>query len=278
MLAACTGDDSGGDSGAAEGLQRGAQQRLVLTHRLVTALQAERMTTSMGALGMQDVIADDPRDLADVRSDTDEAIADFEAQIADGGEAASAGRPAIDALDRLDEVRQAVDAQPASGDTLNTGLSHDLFGRYSEIVAGVLDATERLARLVTDPGHRRGAELLDLGLRQSELTSRLTEALIVTTFGPGGVDEPAEVRELSALYGEAVSGQSTVESLAAGTEYEGIAAEATQDVEASGFLDAVRQALEAGQLDVDAYLQSVDALGDGGWAAFTAQVADRLTR
>jgi hypothetical protein len=278
LVAACSPADEA--AGPAESLQRSAQLRVILAPGpLVGALQRERAVSVTNVMDMADLVGQDPQDLHERRAGTDRAIADVEAETAESDQAASVLRPALGALDRLDELRRHVDARSGAGDLSDPSPAREVLDRYTDLIAGMLDAGTSVAETVDDQGLRLGAELVVVGRRQIEVMAVLTQVLMFTGLADtSGLDQPSEVSEVSELYGEMLEGQAAAVELASGSDYERPAQRLAADLEATGLHDVVTRALESGQLDVGAFLDSMSTLGEGGWYAFLERVEDVLTR
>ena len=217
---------------------------------LFNALQDERNRAAVDLVGLGDTIGLPVKDNAAARAVTDDALAGFHGVI-DGSsaEVRAAYAPAFQALDRLDELRAAVDAYP---EPFTIGGHADdadeVFDRYSTIVDALLTSNSHVALAIDDPDLRRGADISFVASQQADVIARLIRHALVTAIRPDGFANRDAVAELGRLYGLAVVGERTMQNLATG-EYAAIA-KPVHDA-SPPFYMAVERTFETGQLGAD---------------------------
>ena len=237
---------------------------------LAEALQGERNLATTTLIGAEEAIALPVTDTAQARSDTDVAVAAFEASVAASPDG-SAYRPALDALGTLGDLRSDIDTDAGPRNFTNVDTADEVFDRYAGIVRSLLDAQAAVAETIDDPVVRAGAAAYGRGLRLHEQTAQLGRTALLTAISPGG----DSVGELSRLHSEVQQGLDALLTETTGTPYEEPAVTAVGEIEDSGLLEATGTALE-GTTDVSAILAAVDLPEDQGWSAFLDRVEEIL--
>jgi signal transduction histidine kinase len=168
---------------------------------LISVIQNERAWPALELTGAVDLLELPVEDYAQTRSQTDEAITTFEAELADlGPEAVAAYAPAMDGLDKLAELRVDIDADQASpnhGTSANNDFSDQIYARYTAIMRAFFAATDGVARGMEDDRLQRGTNLVNLSSRHIELFSDSARTALVIGLVRGGVDQLDEVRALT---------------------------------------------------------------------------------
>ncbi|HEU0171020.1 MAG TPA: nitrate- and nitrite sensing domain-containing protein [Acidimicrobiales bacterium] len=235
---------------------------------LVVALQDERNLATTTLIGIEDAIALPVTDTARARSDTDAAVAAFEAFIAASPDGA-AYQPGLDALGALGELRRDIDADAGPRDLNNVDAAQEVFDRYAGIVRALLDAQKAFAETIDDPVVRAGATAYGWGLRLNEQTAQLGRVALLAVVSPGA----ESVGELSRLHTEVQQGLDALLAETTGTPYEEAAVTVVGEIEESGLLEATGAALE-GPADISAILAAADL--PEGWPAFLGRVEEIL--
>jgi nitrate/nitrite sensing protein len=251
---------------------RAAQADLVIAPRdAAFALDDERTVATVTALGMGDVVDPPIEDNGAARRQTDAAIRDFEAAVADSDDpGAEAYRDALDAFAGLDTLRSDVDS--TEGQRGEMSSTRPIRDRYGEIIAALLQANTRFVDTIDDPELRAGARLYEVGLRQIELVRGLgTEVPDIA-----GWTTPEGITRMSNVHGQLLQGRAFVMELATG-EHADTARQLDAELEAAGHEELVEQVLETGRAPFGPLVQSVgDALT--AWHTFLREVEATLAR
>lgn len=237
---------------------------------LSEALQRERNLATTALIGTGDAVGLSATDTTQARSETDAAVAAFEASVGASPDG-SAYEPALDALGALPELRSDIDTYAGPRDLANVDTADEVFDRYAGIVRSLLDAQAALAETVDDPVVRAGAAAYGRGLRLQEQTARLGRTALMTTVSPGA----ESVAELSRLHDEVQQGLDALLAGTTGTPYEEAAITVVGEIEGSGLLGATGAALE-GTADVPAILAAVDLSEARGWSVFLDRIEEIL--
>jgi signal transduction histidine kinase len=170
---------------------------------LMSALQDERNWTSVELIGQGGVVTLDVTGYDETRANTDEAIATFEAEVADkGGDVAAAYQPAIDALQDLETIRADIDKDTGERSLANNAFADTIFRRYANLISPFHEGNTRLALNVDDPQLRRGTELIDVVSRQIETSAELIRSLIQSKLPPDPTITRDEISEIARLADE----------------------------------------------------------------------------
>lgn len=229
--------------------------------KLVLALQAERADAGAELIGFEEALGV-PYDSTQARRETDAALADFTAVLAENDEMAAAYRLAVDALAELDELRGEVDAHEGPRDVSNVDAMNRIALRYGVPVTALLEAHAEVADAIDDPGLRRTARLIGVCLQQIEIAQVLTTDLLLAVLSDGGVNDPDEIAALARRGGQMADGGVEAVTLA-GIEHADAAGELEGALEAVGLSEVIGEAIETGQVDLvslmDASAEELDA-------------------
>lgn len=265
------GDGDGDVADDGSGGSSAAHVALVTAPRdLVTALQDERNLVTNQLIGTAEAMSLPVDDAGEARSRTDAAVAALDAAVT-ADPAGSVYQVALDGLDGLGAVRDAIDAYTNPRTIDNIALATEVFDDYADMIGGLLEAQSEAARSIEDAELAVGAELHVRGLRLQELTELLGRTAVLHAIAPG----TSATTELGALHAEVGLVQEEVRELAAGTPYEAAVTTVVEQVEASGLLDIVGAGLQ-GTTDLPALLAALDLPPDQGWPAFLDQVEQLL--
>lgn len=224
--------------------------------------------------GMEGVVAL-PADSTEARRQTDAAIAEFTATLAEDDPIAAAYRPAAGALAQLETLRRDIDAGEAPRNQSNLDAPHEIAMGYSEPITSLLDAHTTASGTIDEPELRRTAELIGLCLRQIENTELLVSYALVAALSDGGVDQPDEIAELSRLRAQTDRGPHDAMRLAAGSEHAGAARDLEGALEDARLQELIAEALETGHMDLPALVEAPEeALGP--WHSFLGRLLAAL--
>jgi Nitrate and nitrite sensing len=237
---------------------------------LVVALQDERNLATTTLIGIEAAIALPVTDTARARSDTDAAVAAFDAFIAASPDGA-AYQPALDALAALGDLRSDIDADAGPRDLNNADAAQEVFDRYAEIVRGLLDTQKALTETIDDPVVRAGAAAYGSGLRLDEQSAQLARVALLAAVVPSA----ESIAELSRLHTEVQQGLDALLADTTSTPYEEAAVTVVGEIEEAGLLEATGAVLE-GPADISAVLAATDLRGGQGWPAFLDRVEEIL--
>jgi hypothetical protein len=233
---------------------------------VLTSLQNERLWNIAVALELEEQL-DLPVDSFDEAwGATDEALADLERRVTAGDQAiADAFGPALASFEQLRELRigfQAFEEGSRRTTAETVEYAFGMFDRYTELMTPLFDASTNLAADIEDEELRQGTEVSDTTARAIEaMTVLASRTVTIALISDGGVDERAEIVELSQLraslrrhvevlrlmpepYADVVAGQAAI------TVFDGIDANA-------------QEAISTGRFDFAAMIGAVN-LDDGG--------------
>jgi hypothetical protein len=237
---------------------------------LVVALQDERNLATTTLIGIEDAIALPVTDTVQARSDTDAAVAAFEAFIAATPDGA-AYQSGLDALGALGELRSDIDAYAGPRDLNNVDVADEVFDRYAGIVRGLLDPQRAFAETIDDPVVRAGAAAYGWGLQLDEQTAQLGRVAVLAAVSPGA----ESIGELSRLHTGVQQGLDALLAGTTGTPYEEAALTVAGEIEEAGLLEATGAVLD-GPADIPAILAATDLPAGQGWPAFLDRVEEIL--
>jgi signal transduction histidine kinase len=167
---------------------------------LLTALQQERAAAAVYMIGQEQNFALE-MDYPEAREFVDAARAKTRRWVEEDpdGELAHAYGPSLDALAALDGIRTEVEAIPdGSRNLANATHSGELFDRYSELMQPLFDANREISFSIEDDGLRRGVDLYSLVAQQTDTLALLVKDLIIPAALGQQLDDPANVRLVSA--------------------------------------------------------------------------------
>src|SRR5690606_27566636 len=173
---------------------------------LLSMLENERNAAAVYLLGAEDDFALPVEDNAEARRTVDDALAVLRNEVESlGGEVEAAYRPAIEGMEALDDLRRQVDNAPDDSRNLqNIDVVSGIFDAYTEVMDAFFDANKRVSLAVDDPDLRRGAELVDLSARQTDLIAILVKHLLLAQVGgtnPDGLNTPDELAAVASHLG-----------------------------------------------------------------------------
>ncbi|MGH9290936.1 MAG: HAMP domain-containing protein, partial [Acidimicrobiales bacterium] len=247
---------------------------------LLSLLEDERNAAGVYMLDAQDAFALPVEDNAEARAATDEAVADFRDQVQDlGGEVEAAYGPAIDAMSGLGELRNQIDSFEGTRSLANIEPTIEVFDAYGPFMAPFFAANKRVALAIDNPELRRGAELVDLSSRQTDLIAQLTRDLLLAVIGGDNqLNQPAEVSGVAGRLGQLETNKDLINTKATG-DYGLLAGALFHAQEIRLFPKVVEDALETGQPDVDGVIRY--SAGEDpetyGYTVFRTGVTDELT-
>jgi signal transduction histidine kinase len=223
---------------------------------LLSVLENERNAAAVYLLDQQEAFALPVNDNDEARADVDNAIAEFRSEIeSQGGEIAEAYGPALARLSALADLRAEVDAAPAESLGLaNIDAVSTNFDGYTEVMDDLFEANSRVALAVDDPDLRRGAELIDLSARQTNLLAILVRDLLLAQVGgtnPDGVNTPQEISTIASRLGELRDNERLIATKASTGTYRSLAEDLLSAEEIQRFPEIVEEALETGQVDLE---------------------------
>jgi len=162
---------------------------------LLSRVEDERNAAGVYMLNAQDAFALPVEDNAQARAATDKAVADFREQVQSlGGEVEAAYAPALDAMSGIGELRSPIDSFEGTRDLFNIEPTIEIFDAYGPFMAPFFEANKQVALSIDNPELRRGAELVDLSSRQTDLIAQLTRDLLLAFIGGDHkLNDPAEV-------------------------------------------------------------------------------------
>ncbi|HEX6424387.1 MAG TPA: nitrate- and nitrite sensing domain-containing protein, partial [Acidimicrobiales bacterium] len=221
---------------------------------LLSILENERNAAGVYLLHAEEAFALPVTDNAEARTDTDRTLADFRAEVeSQGGEIEAAYRPAIEAMDRLAGLRADVDAVSDDDRGLeNIAAVRENFGGYTEVMDPLFEANKRVALTVDDPDLRRGAELVDLAARQTDIIATLVGDLLLAQVGgddPDGVNTADELASIAGLLGQLQANEQLILTKATG-DYRPFAGALFAAEEVQRFPQVVQDALDTGVVDI----------------------------
>jgi Nitrate and nitrite sensing len=250
-------------------------QMLEGTTGFVEALQTERTAASTWLMGFEDMCTGVSN--AQARSATDKALSDLDELNADeprGAHTAAALGP--DALAELGALRAEVDQYQEPRNLTNAEAADGIAARYSTLISSYLDANEtQIVSAIDDPDMREGAELTLAASRQSGQIAELVRVLTFSTVLSGGLDEPGEVTEVSALWDEISSAGARISSSENPT-YAGVVDVYFPDKLHSDLQPIVESALAGDPISIAALLDVVSVSGEQSYAGLQDRLMETL--
>jgi signal transduction histidine kinase len=249
---------------------------------LLRQIQNERNIAMISLLGAVDMIELQVEDNGVARRNTDDAATEFESQIERrGGTVEQAYGPALDGLDALGPLRNDVDDFPGTRDLKNVVFTTEIFNRYTSLLDGLFDANTWVALAIDNPELRRGAELIDVTARQSDVLAKLVKDLVVAGAGgdADGLNTPPEIAGIAALRGELAANEQAIAVNAIGS-YRPLVDDLFANEPVKQFPKVVDAALQTGTVSVPEVLRTVtgDDIAKFGYIVFRNEVSDEITR
>jgi signal transduction histidine kinase len=246
---------------------------------LLSLLEDERNAAGVYMLDAQDAFALPVEDNAQAREATDKEVAEFREQVESlGGEVEAAYGPALDAMDGIDELRNQIDSFEGTRSLQNIEPTIEIFDAYGPFMAPFFEANKRVALAIDNPELRRGAELVDLSSRQTDLIAQLTRDLLLAFIGGDSkLKDPAEVSAVAGRLGQLDTNKDLINTKATG-DYSLLAGSLFHAEEIRLFPQVVEKALETGEIDVDGVIRY--SAGEDpetyGYTVFRNDVTDHL--
>ena len=249
---------------------------------LLRQIQNERNIAMISLLGAVDMIELQVEDNGVARRNTADAATEFESQIERrGGTVEQAYGPALDGLDALGPLRNDVDDFPGTRDLKNVVFTTEIFNRYTSLLDGLFDANTWVALAIDNPELRRGAELIDVTARQSDVLAKLVKDLVVAGAGgdADGLNTPPEIAGIAALRGELAANEQAIAVNAIGS-YRPLVDDLFANEPVEQFPKVVDAALQTGAVSVPEVLRTVtgDDIAKFGYIVFRNEVSDEITR
>jgi signal transduction histidine kinase len=250
---------------------------------LISTLQEERNISGVFILGAQDIIDTPVGNPEEARANTDDALDTFLDRIERSDRAEEVYAPAVEALENdLDDLRGLVDEQEwpdeLTIDPERREVQLDIFAGYSTVITAMLDGNTALAQEIDDPDMRRGAELIDLTSRQTDLLAHLVSKGLSTVAGSGGQLEDREIiADMGALYGELLANGQGIAIRGTGQYGDAYELRNEQNQELD-FVGVFGEIFETREVDQAAMLASVSATGDEGYFGFRGDVEEVLAQ
>ena len=245
---------------------------------LITRLQDERSWVALEMTGNQDLMEVPVEDTAESRRLTDEAIAQFEAELERRGAFAQAAyAPALENLEQLGEIRDAVDADQASplhGDSSNREATNAIYSRYTDMIRPFFAGTDDVAASIADGDLRRGVELVNTSSHQIEVFVALARIQLTNGTVGGGVDTPEEVDEIVDL--KVLWDAHNIELLGATDPYDAVVDEHFPREFVESFSDLGDRSLQGEALDFYSLMAPLEAPDSGGLTTFRLALADEM--
>jgi signal transduction histidine kinase len=178
----------------------------------------------------------------------------------------------------IDELRNRIDSFEGTRDFANIGPTAEIFDAYGPFMAPFFEANKRVALSIDNPDLRRGAELVDLGSRQTDLIAQLTRDLLLAAIGGDTkLNQPAEVSAVAGRLGQLKTNEDLIGTKATG-DYQLIAGSLFHSEEVQLFPEVVEKALETGTVDTDGVIRY--SAGEDpetyGYTVFRQGVTDQL--
>ena len=246
---------------------------------LLSLIEDERNAAGVYMLDAQDLFALPVEDNAQARAATDKEVAAFREQVESiGGDVEAAYRPALDAMDGIDELRNQIDSFEGTRSLLNIGPTTEIFDAYGPFMTPFFDANKQVALSIDSPELRRGAELVDLSSRQTDLIAQLTRDLLLAAIGGDGkLNQPEEVSAVAGRLGQLDSNKDLIQTKATG-DYALLSGSLFHSEAVDQFPEVVEGALETGEVDTDGVIRY--SAGEDpdtfGYTVFRGAVTDQL--
>ena len=247
---------------------------------LLSKLEDERNAAAINLIGAEDLIDLPVEDQASGREATDAAVVEFEQDLnSQSSDARRSYANGLDGLDQLDELRAQVDDFAGTRDLQNIGYTIDVFDGYSAIMTRLFDANRQVALEIDDPDLRRGAQLIDLTARQTDLHAKLAELMILAAVSGDGINTSKEIASISALRSELSDNEKAIRTKAAGA-YQPLVDTLLSTDHIQQFPQLVDDALSSsdGSVNTEAVLSTAagPSAEEFGYTIFRKAVADEL--
>jgi signal transduction histidine kinase len=244
---------------------------------VITTLQNERNYGSVWLLGFEATLQLPVTSFDEAAAATDDAIETFRADLEDKAESVQRTyAPALDHIEsELGGLRETVRTYTGPRDLSTQAVSDPFFGSYTTLMDELFQANGQAALAIDDPTLRRGVELTDLASHQIENVARLTRVLLLAGIS-GGLDEPTDVAEAAGLLGQVETGVDQIRELGTG-RYQAAAAKVDEEFSASGFTELAQGAIESGEVQIVATMESLSREDDEGYNGFRTSVNTEIS-
>ena len=248
---------------------------------LISTLQDERNFSGVNLLGLNDALALPVTSFEEARGNTDEARAQMDEFLAaQSDEVAAYFTAGIEAVDTsLAELRSAVDGSTAPRDTTNAAFANEIFDRYTEAIAILIDDTSGISLDIDDASLRTGVELVNLATLNYETNAGIVRSILLP-FLTGDTSVDARI-QVAAEVARSRTEQEELMERSVG-EYEGIPEEDVNSEPNQNQFAAFDDFIATGNTDVDTLAEAVsgDAEGNANLRLLTGDAlaadADRL--
>jgi signal transduction histidine kinase len=250
---------------------------------LITALQNERNFGAVWLLGFDTAIELPVDSNEQATAATDQALADFRAEIDKlGGDVAATYEPAMEKINaELAGLRDDVTDYQGERGQNNTAVSEPFYLGMTDLIDTMFQANSQVALAVDDSTLRRGVELTDLATREIENASRIIRVFLLAGVNGedgGMLNTPEEIGQAAGLLGQYETNMAAVNQLSIG-RYEAPAQKVLQEIADARFVEIARQGLaEAGEqpVRISEFTNSVSREDDEGWNGFRTAVNDEI--
>ena len=250
---------------------------------LLSMLENERNAAAVYLLAQEANFALPVKDNAEARLTVDETLAGFRDEVqSQGGEIADAYRPALDQMGELEGLRTEVDAVPDGQRGLDNIVAvSENFDGYTAVMDALFVANKRVALAIDDADLRRGAELVDLSARQTDIIAILVRDLLLAAVGgddANGVDTADEVSTVSRHLGELRSNERLIATKGTGMYRPHVEALFAAE-EIQRFPQVVDEALATTQVDLDGVItySAGEDPDTYGYSVFRQSVTESLS-
>lgn len=165
---------------------------------LVNALQSERNIAALEMVGLEGQVRLAVGSSDEARRETDAAFDSLRRRV-DGADSELRDHyaRALGTLDDLGDLRRQVDRGRRTADLEQREAAHDVFGRYSSMIAATFVSHDRFSLAVEATELRRGDDLVHYASHATDAVAHLAERLVHVATSTGGLDEPAEAAAIA---------------------------------------------------------------------------------
>ncbi|HKH05558.1 MAG TPA: nitrate- and nitrite sensing domain-containing protein [Acidimicrobiales bacterium] len=246
---------------------------------VLSLIEDERNAAAIHLLDAADLVALPVEDVTETRVATDEALATFREDIAAGGRQVEAAYgPALEALGGIEAIRTQVDQAPGTRGFGNVEQAIGAFDAYSVVMDDMFRANLHVTPAIGDTELRRGAELIDLTARQTDLIARIVRHLLVVTItGDNRLNQAPEVTDISRLLGLVRSNEVLISTKSRG-QYAPLAEDLLADPDIQRFPELVAEAVETGSVPIEDILTASTGTDPSryGYTVFRQEVDETL--
>lgn len=242
---------------------------------VITSLQNERTWAVVELIGQENAITPPVAGYDETRQLTDEAIASFRETLEDQAVAANYSE-ALAGLDRLSEIRQAIDSNTAPRTLDNLPPSDDVYAAYMDLITPFLDANSRVALAIDDAELRQASSLVDTTTRQLEVLSELARSGILEIVVGGGLDQPPEIARIAQLRTQFEVGNETLQT--APSPFREIVAGVFPEEMVSAFTTEIDKALASEPVTLTNIMDALNVPADAGYMGVRSALVESLER